>query len=363
MRIWVLVLVLLAVSAPATAKRQKASEVVRAPAGFPSLVSSVRLERTLEFCGEPVPLDIPDVRERLEKELLLNLWDRAQMLLYLKRSGKYFPYIQAQLKARNLPDDLKYLAVIESALKPHAGSNRGAVGYWQFIRPTARSYGLRVDRVIDERRNIFTSTRAALDYLTDLHELFDSWALAAAGYNMGEHGLKKRMRAQGVKDYYRLHLPRETQAYLFRALAVKLVMSNPSRYGFNMISDDYYKPASFDRVTVASSHAIPLRAVAEASGTYFKVIKDLNTQVMADELPSGSYQLLVPKGGGEGFKGRFAELAAKYKPKSTIYVIRKGDNLIAIARRFKVSLNRLLSSNKLSRKSKIHPGQKLAIPR
>lgn len=348
---------------PAAATLHKASEVVRAPAGFPSLVSGSRVEGPVDFCGEPVPLGEPDVRQRLEKELLLVLWNRAQMLLYLKRSGKYFPYIEAQLKARGMPDDIKYLAVIESALKPHSGSRRGAVGFWQFIRPTARRYGLRVDGFIDERRSLYTSTRAALDYLSDLHDMFSSWSLAAAAYNMGEDGLKKRIRAQGVEEYHRLHLPRETQAYVFRAMAVRRVMQNPARYGFHMTAGDYWRPDEFERVRAACPHGVPLRAVADAARTWFKVIKDLNPQLLGDELPRGTHELLVPPGSGKGFSALFAAQVAKHKPKVKTYVVRRGDTLLGIARKFKVSLDSLLKRNKLGRSSTIHPGQRLTIPR
>lgn len=358
------ILVTFCLAVPAFAQDNKASNVVRAPSGFPSLVSSVRLDKEMDFCGEVVPLDIPNVRERLEKELLLNLWNRAQILLYLKRAGKYFPYMEAQLKARNMPDDLKYLAVIESALKPHAGSNRGAVGYWQFIRATGKRYGLRVDGSIDERRNLFTSTRAALEYLSDLHKMFDSWSLAAAGYNMGEQGLKKRIRAQGVSEYHLLHLPRETQAYVFRAIAVKHIMSAPSKFGFHMTSGDYWEQPEFERVKAACKYAVPVKAVADAARTHLKAIKDLNPQLLSSNLPAGTHRLLVPKGGGEGFEDRFAKLVAKSKPTApTVYVVRKGDNLSTIAKKLRVPLNALLKRNKLSKKSNIHPGQRLKIPR
>ncbi|MBU1248469.1 MAG: transglycosylase SLT domain-containing protein [Proteobacteria bacterium] len=348
---------------PVFAITAKASNIERAPARFPSLVTSLRLDSPPDFCGEVVPMDNPDVRERLEKELLLNLWDRAQMLLYIKRSGRYFPYIEAQLKARGMPDDLKYLAVIESALKPHAGSRSGAMGYWQFIRPTALRYGLRVDSSIDERRNIFTSTTAALEYLADLQGMFDSWSLAAAAYNMGEQGLKKRIRTQGVEDFHRLYLPLETQAYVFRAIAVKEIMANPERYGLLLEEADYYTPPRFDRVMVNCPYPVPVRVVADASGTYFKVIKDLNPQVQGDDLPKGVLELLVPEGGGVGFGERFAEAVAKLKPQVTSYVVRSGDNLTAIARRLKVSLSTLLNMNGLTVQSNIHPGQRLIIPR
>ena len=132
------------------------------PESLPSLISAIRVEGPLDFCGEPVPLENFEVRERLEKELLLILWNRPQVILWLKRATRYFPYIERTLAQHNMPEDLKYIAVIESALLPHAGSSKGAVGYWQFIKSTGRNYGLTVNRYIDERRNFFASTKAAV---------------------------------------------------------------------------------------------------------------------------------------------------------------------------------------------------------
>ncbi len=336
-----------------------------APAGFPSLMSAVRDIGPLDFCGEAVPLDNPEVRERLEKELLLILWDRAQVILYIKRSGRYFPYIEAMLDKRDMPEDLKYMAVIESALKPHAGSSAGAVGYWQFIRPTGKKYGLQVDADIDERRNIYLATRAALDYLSELHGMFGSWTLAAAAYNMGESGLEKRIKQQETEDYYNLYLPFETQAYVFRALAVKAIMSDPARYGFDITEDDLYKPLEFDRVTVKAAKPIPIQLIAKAAGTYFKTIKDMNTHLLGADLPRGTHSILVPRGAGGDFYDRFDAVLKSYTPPAAeyeVYKVRKGDTLLGIANRFHIPINTLLRKNGLSMKSNIYPGQRLIIP-
>ena len=336
------------------------------PASFPSLMSAVRITGPLDFCGEPVPLDNPEVLERLEKELLLTLWNRAQMILYIKRSGRYFPYIEAMLDKAGMPGDLKYMAVIESALKPHAGSSAGAVGYWQFIRATGKKYGLQVDTDIDERRNIYLATPAALDYLSELKGMFGSWTLAAAAYNMGESGLKKRINLQETEDYYNLYLPLETQAYVFRALAVKMIMSDPARYGFEINGDDLYKPLEFDRVTVTAPRSIPIQLVAKAASTYFKTIKDLNTHLLGDDLPRGTYTILVPKGAGGNFQERFDALLGSYKPPAAeyeVYKVRKGDTLMGIAERFHTPVKSLLDKNSLNMKSKIYPGQRLIIPK
>jgi hypothetical protein len=158
------------------------------PFSFPSMMSALSITTPLEFCGEPVPLEIQEVRERIEKELLLSLWHRPQVILWLKRSRRYMPHIEEVLRSQGMPDDLKYVAIAESALRPHARSRKGAVGFWQFMTYTGQQYDLIIDRRIDERRNIFASTRAAIRYLSDLYDTFGSWALAAAAYNMGKRG-------------------------------------------------------------------------------------------------------------------------------------------------------------------------------
>ena len=158
------------------------------PARIPDMVASLEIPAGQNFCGEPVPMDNPDVRERFERELLLALWNRPQVILWLKRAGRYFPHVENLLKKNGMPDDLKYVAVAESALKPHAGSSRGAVGFWQFVRGTGRRYGLTINERIDQRRNLFASTGAAIRYFKDLHAEFGSWTLSAAAYNMGGKG-------------------------------------------------------------------------------------------------------------------------------------------------------------------------------
>ncbi|WP_022662169.1 lytic transglycosylase domain-containing protein [Paucidesulfovibrio longus] len=352
----------------------RTAEAVAEAAAFPSLLSCIRVEGPLDFCGEPVPLELDDVRERLEKEMLVLLWDRAQVILNAKRAGRYFPYIEQRLAKRGMPDDLKYIAVIESALRPHAGSHRGAVGYWQFIRPTAQKYGLRVDGNIDERRNIFTSTEAALDFLQELHDEFGSWAVACAAYNMGDNGMRKRIRIQGVQDYYRLYLPLETQAYVFRAMAAKMILSDPARYGFHFQEQDFYDAPDFDRITLTVAKDTPLADIAAAAGTYYKVIKDLNTQILGDDLVRGTHVLLLPKGSAKGFVARLKGVEAAPQSASApargvdpskkelrTYVVRPGDNVHAIARRLGVPLNALLRPNGLKPDSVIHPGQRLLV--
>ena len=220
------------------------------PADFPSLVSSLKEVKHLEFCEERVPTEIQEIRERLEKELLLSLWDRPQVILWLKRSGRYLPRIEKMLRQSGMPEDLKYIPIAESALRPHAGSRKGAIGFWQFMEYTGREYGLVINERIDERRNIFASTKAAIRYFKDLHETFGSWTLAAAAFNMGEEGLRAEILEQGTRNFYHLYLPLETQRYVLRLLSVKLILSNPKKYGFELSEGDYYPPVKSDRIQV-----------------------------------------------------------------------------------------------------------------
>jgi membrane-bound lytic murein transglycosylase D len=333
------------------------------PFSFPSLMSALTITTPLEFCGEPVPLEVQEVRERIEKELLLSLWHRPQVILWLKRSRRYLPHIEEVLRSQGMPDDLKYVAIAESALRPHARSRKGAVGFWQFINYTGQQYGLVIDRRIDERRNIFASTRAAVRYLSDLYDTFGSWALAAAAYNMGEEGLNAEIVEQGVNNYYRLYLPLETQRYLFRIIAIKLILEDPAKYGFYLAEEDYYPAQSFERVRVQCYKETPIRIIAQAAQTYFKVIKDLNPEIRGHYLPEGSHAILIPKEGSENFQARYRDLLKHWASdqREQIYLVQEGDHLTAIAERFEVPLASLIIWNRLNPKAPIHPGDRLII--
>ena len=317
----------------------------------------------LAFCGEPVPLHEQEVRERLEKELLLSVWDRPQVILWLKRYPRYMPHIEAVLKENGLPDDFKYMAVIESALRPHAGSRKGAIGFWQFMADTARRYGLRVDRRIDERRSLFASTRAAAAYIKDLYGFTNSWTLAAAAYNMGEEGIEAEMMVQGVTDFYHLYLPLETQRFVFRILSAKLILTQPGQYGFYLNADDAYPPLKFHRVDIACFDDAPIRVIAEAAGTRFKVIKDMNPEIRGHFLVSGSHTISIPLEAKDGFETRLEEGMAVYgqNQEERVYVVKEGDNLTLIAQKFQVPLQALLIWNRIDLNEHIHPGDRLII--
>ena len=333
------------------------------PLDFSALIAAARIKGPLEYCGEPVPLEDPDVRERMEREILLMLADPHQVILWIKRSRQSLAPIEEALRTHGLPRDLKYVSVAESALRPHAGSPKGAMGYWQFIEPTGRRYGLRVDSQKDERRNLFTSTEAAIAYLKELHQIFGSWTLAVAAYNMGENGLRSDISQQNTRDYFRLYLPLETQRYVFRILAAKLILERPEAYGFRLEPEDIYPPQPCERIALDASIETPLLAIAQAAGTDVKMIKDLNPEIRGFRLSPGQHQLMIPKSGAKGFHDRLSQLTAeaKTKQREVAYWVREGDTLSEIAVKHGVSVADVRSWNRLDPKKQIQPGMRLVL--
>jgi hypothetical protein len=230
---------------------------------------------------------------------------------------------------------------------------------------TGKQYGLVINRYVDERRNLFASTGAAIRYFQDLYQLLGSWTLAAAAYNQGEKGVLAEILEQQTSDYYQLYLPLETQRFVFRILSVKLILSDPDRYGFTLTHEDYYPPLRFDRIQFDCSREIPIRIIAEAAETYFKVIKDLNPELRGHYLAKGNHSLLVPEGAFKGFDKRYKQLVSQWLSfrKEQIYVVKKGDNLSSIADEFNVPLAAIIIWNRLDLNASIHPGDRLVIHR
>jgi membrane-bound lytic murein transglycosylase D len=256
----------------------------------------------LFFCGEPVPLNDPAVREALDREFIIEVWSRAQTTMWVKRASRYFPEIERKLRARRLPLDLKYVAVAESDLRTQARSSVGALGPWQFMGPTAQHYRLRSDKAVDERLEFGAATDAALTYLDRLHQMFHSWPLALAGYNAGEGRVQKAIATQGVHNYYQLSLPEETERYVFRVLAAKIILEDPVRYGYDIPMDQLYAPEDYDEVRLTLAQEVPVRRLAEASGTYYKAFKTLNPWIKGDALCAGTFRLKIPKGSAPRFE-------------------------------------------------------------
>jgi membrane-bound lytic murein transglycosylase D len=328
-----------------------------------ALIKALKIKEPLNFCNELVPLNEWDVRERLERELLDCLNNNDDVILWLKRSHRYFPYIEKVLKNNSLPDDLKYIVIIESHLKPLATSSKGAVGFWQFIESTASKYGMTINKDIDERRNFFSSTEAAINYLKDLYNIFGSWTLAAAAYNMGEDGLRTEILMQKVNNYYQLYLNQETQRYVLKILAAKMILSNPEKYGFYLTEDDFYKLIQFDYVEITVNHPVPIYIIAQAANTYFKVIKDLNPHINNYYLTSGRYNILVPKGAALGFNERYENLLRQWREnkEKIVYTVKRGDNLAIIAKRFNVSIKAIMKWNGIAKGKNVSPGEILFI--
>ena len=253
---------------------------------------------TLTLCGEPIPLEDRRVWEMLDREFHITVWDRAQVVMYLKRAARYFDRISQKLAAAGLPDDLKYLAVAESALITYSRSNKGARGPWQFMVLAARSNGLRRNGSIDERLNIEHSTDAAIRNLKRLHAKFGSWSLAMAAYNGGETRLRKAIAEQGTSDYYRLNLPIETERYIFRIAAIKIIMEDPEKYGYVLAKEQLYRPIRTDTVQIELKRSLDLVDFAAAIGTDFKDLKERNPQFIRDYIPPGAHTLFLPPGSG-----------------------------------------------------------------
>lgn len=202
-------------------------------------VYALPLPEKMDFAGEPVPLHNPDIRERMDRELLVNTYWQYNGLLLFKRANKYFPQIEPLLKKYGLPDDFKYLAVAESGLE-YQSSPAGASGIWHFMKGTGLEYGLEINDYVDERYNLEKATMVAAEYLKKSKEKFGSWTMAAASYNAGVGGMNKQINRQKETSYYDLLLNTETSRYVFRILALKEIMNNPQKYGFNFREKDLY---------------------------------------------------------------------------------------------------------------------------
>lgn len=261
-------------------------------------IFSVDLPDELEFAGEKVPVDQIDIRESLDREILVNTYWQSQTLLFIKRANRYFPVIEKILKKHNIPEDFKYLPVAESGLT-HAVSPARAVGFWQLLEGTAREYGLEINNEIDERYHVEKSTEAACRYLLDSYEKYGSWTMAAASYNAGRRGIDRQVLRQKESDYYDLLLYEETSRYIFRILAYKLILSKPSDYGFYVGKDDLYPSVPFFEVTVDSRiNSFP--DFATRYSINYKILKWMNPWLREDHLTNRSgksYFIKIPRKG------------------------------------------------------------------
>ena len=261
-------------------------------------VYALPMPDNLNFAGERVPIEDPDIYERMDRELLVNTYWQSNALLLMKRANKYFPVIEPILKEYGVPEDFKYVAVIESSLT-QAVSPAKATGFWQLMEGTGKDYKLEINSNVDERYHIEKSTRAAAEYLLRSKKQFGSWTMAAAAYNAGNLGVSRQVDRQGVSGYYDLLLNEETGRYVFRILALKEIMSNPRKYGFNFNDEHLYKPIPTYTVKVDS----PVKDFAEFSklhGINYKILKLHNPWLREAHLSNTSkkvYEIVIPQKG------------------------------------------------------------------
>jgi hypothetical protein len=271
----------------------------------PSL-TTYKLPEEVFLCEERFPLEDRNVWENLDREFLLALSNEAQVLLWMKRARRYFPFIEKRLKEIGLPDDLKYVTITESSLRPGAVSTSGAGGIWQFIPSTGEKYGMKRNRSIDERFDFFKATEGALSYLRSLYEEFKSWTLSMAAYNAGENRVRKEIDLQKTRNYFYLDLPMETERYVYKIAVAKIILSDPGRYGYTLEEKEFYNPLQVERVQIELTQPLPLMEVAQAIGFFYKEIKEMNPHLFEETIPPGIHFLNLPPGTSEKFWAFFS---------------------------------------------------------
>ncbi len=290
---------------------------------------------------------------------------RKHFARHLERSSRYLPLMRKILKEHDLPQDLVYVALIESGFSAHAYSRAAAVGFWQFIRGTGLRYKLRISRDVDERRDFEKSTHAAARYLKDLYARFGDWHLAMAGYNAGEGKIERAIRRHGSRDYWKLiqysYLRKETKNYIPKFQAAALIANNPEKYGFKQL--DYKKPYEYEKVTI-KKRPIDLRIAAKLSKTKYQELEKLNPELNRWYTPPrrSSYTLRVPKGSADNFKKKYASLPSYKHMADKTYRVKEGDSLDTIAKRHDLPLDFLAMANGLSEKSSLKTGKNIGIP-
>jgi membrane-bound lytic murein transglycosylase D len=258
-------------------------------------IRALKLPSNLNLAGERVPLEKPDVKERMDRELLVNTYWQSNGILLFKRANKYFPIIEPLLKKHGLPDDFKFLALAESGFTDET-STVGAAGIWHFMNATGKEYGLEINNNVDERYNIEKSTKVAAEYLKNAKNRFGSWTLAAAAYNAGNYGISRRLEAQGVTNYYDAKLPNETERYVFRVLALKEIISNPEKYGFVFEKGDLYTTKKTYTVKVDTA-ITNITSFAKGFGMNYKEFKIHNPWLRENKLNNRSrklYEIKIP---------------------------------------------------------------------
>ena len=280
---------------PSEKPKTASGETIVITQSMPLRVTTPDVPKSFDLFGEKMPLELWDVRERFDRELLVNTYMQGSTAYIIKLMSRWLPMIEARLKANNVPDDFKYLCIAESALQNQI-SKAGAVGFWQFMSGTAPQYGLYIDHEVDERYNPEKATDAACKYLTDAYNKFGNWTAAAASYNCGMGGFNGAMTKQGESSFYKLLLPEETMRYIFRIAALKQILSNPKAAGFFLQDDDVYKPLNVERTTITYGIG-DLVQFAKNKGTDYKTLKMLNPWLRSNTFANTKqreYTLLLP---------------------------------------------------------------------
>jgi membrane-bound lytic murein transglycosylase D len=266
-------------------------------------VHSMPIPKSLNFAGEPVPIQNFDIVERFDRELLVNSYWQSQTLMFFKRANRWFKQIEPILAEEGIPDDFKYLALIESGLM-NVASPAGAAGFWQILQTTGKELGLEINSDVDERYHLEKSTRAAAKFLRTAYKSYGSWTSAAASYNMGRSGLNRQMTNQNARSYYDLWLNEETSRYVFRILAIKTIFENPANYGFQLNEDDFYPPLDYYTVKVDTT-ITNLIAFAHHHQISYKELRTLNPWLRTSQLTNRSrkvYEIKITKETLYGFQ-------------------------------------------------------------
>ncbi|HNP17311.1 MAG TPA: lytic transglycosylase domain-containing protein [Fulvivirga sp.] len=266
-------------------------------AGYSDQINDISLDlpKSLSFAGEPVPLDIPDVRERLDRELHINTYWHSSTIFLLKRANKWLPQMEQILKENNIPDDFKYLAAIEGGFMNEV-SPKNAVGFWQFLKDAGKENGLEVSKDVDERYDPIKSTEAACRYLRKAYDKFGNWTNVAASYNRGRSGLGRALDNQKENSYYDLMLNDETSRYVFRILAIKEIFEHPVKYGFKINPEHLYQAPELRYVEV-DSDIKDLVEFAKEQGINYKLLKLNNPWLRDDRLTvsrNKTYRIAIP---------------------------------------------------------------------
>ena len=340
-------------------------------------IFSINLPQNVDFAGERLPLHDFEVRERLDKELLVNTYWQSNTLLMLKKVNRYFPTIERMLKKHNIPDDFKYLCLAESGLSI-VTSPAGAQGYWQFMEETGKKFGLEINEEVDERNHLEKATEAACKYLKEAYREFGNWTLVAASYNMGIAGLRKQLNNQGVDSYYDLYLNTETSRYVLRLMAIKEICSNPRKYGYYVRKSHLYFEVPTIKLEIDSGIS-NLPDFALKNGTTYKMLKLLNPWLRKPYLTNKdkkTYWIELPKEknidlSGHYLTGDSADLEEEFlleeEPVKAYeefimieYTVGKNEDINEVAKKFNVSVPDVMKWNKMT-ETYINKGQKLRI--